>query len=194
MAPGSPSKKAGHPHPELNLVADLYRGVSHPAHLYTPSSKNLSYSPVNFNLIRFEAVREPIEMELEKEEGEILDYSVPFSRRIRNCSGLRIARHSSSVFWTEPGAAIVVVSVSGLSFDSNEMISPAVRSFAVDRFLATLEITVDLPWRLQSSGDPNGDFGFGRGHVIVSICFPNLAVLPRLNNVAWQIIYWHWQE
>ncbi|CAN1269119.1 hypothetical protein LINPERPRIM_LOCUS13466 [Linum perenne] len=31
------------------------------------------------------------------------------------------------------------------------MISPAVRSFAVDRFLATLEITVDLPWRLQSS-------------------------------------------
>lgn len=46
MAPGSPSKKAGQPQPQLNLVADLYRGVAQPAQLYTPSPKNLSYSPV----------------------------------------------------------------------------------------------------------------------------------------------------
>lgn len=32
------------------------------------------------------------------------NYSVPFWRRIRNCSGERIARHSSSDFWTEVGA------------------------------------------------------------------------------------------
>jgi hypothetical protein len=36
MAPGSPSKKAGQPQPESNLVVDLYRGVPQPAQLYTP--------------------------------------------------------------------------------------------------------------------------------------------------------------
>lgn len=77
MAPGRPSKKAGQPHPELNLVVDLYNGVPHPAHSYVPSSKNLSYSPVPRG-------------------------SVPFWRRIRNCSGERTALHSSSDFWTEP--------------------------------------------------------------------------------------------
>lgn len=46
MAPGRPSKKAGQPHPELNLVVDLQRGVPHPAHEQIPSSKNLSYCPV----------------------------------------------------------------------------------------------------------------------------------------------------
>lgn len=37
MAPGSPSKNAGQPQPESNLVVDLYRGVPQPAQLYTPS-------------------------------------------------------------------------------------------------------------------------------------------------------------
>lgn len=46
IAPGSPSKKAGQPHPELNFVVDLYSGVPHPAHSYMPLSKCLSYSPV----------------------------------------------------------------------------------------------------------------------------------------------------
>lgn len=36
IAPGSPSKKAGQPQPESNLVVDLYRGVPQPAQLYTP--------------------------------------------------------------------------------------------------------------------------------------------------------------
>jgi len=38
MAPGRPSKKAGQPHPELNLVVDLYSGVPQPAQAYVPSS------------------------------------------------------------------------------------------------------------------------------------------------------------
>lgn len=33
MAPGSPSKKAGQPQPESNLVSDLYSGVPQPAQL-----------------------------------------------------------------------------------------------------------------------------------------------------------------
>jgi hypothetical protein len=33
MAPGSPSKKAGQPQPESNLVVDLYRGVPQPTQL-----------------------------------------------------------------------------------------------------------------------------------------------------------------
>lgn len=37
MAPGSPSKKAGQPQPESNLVVDLYRGVPQPTQLYAPS-------------------------------------------------------------------------------------------------------------------------------------------------------------
>jgi hypothetical protein len=32
MAPGRPSKKAGQPQPESNLVVDLYNGVPHAAH------------------------------------------------------------------------------------------------------------------------------------------------------------------
>jgi len=58
-APGNASKNAGHPHPELNLVVLLYSGVPQPAHSYTPSLLNLSYSPVPAR-------------------------SVPFSRRILN--------------------------------------------------------------------------------------------------------------
>lgn len=42
----SPSKKAGHPQPELNLVVLLYKGVSHAAQEYTPSALWWSYSPV----------------------------------------------------------------------------------------------------------------------------------------------------
>lgn len=38
-----------------------------------------------------------------KEMATTGTYSVPFCRRIRNCSGERIARHSSSDFWTEFG-------------------------------------------------------------------------------------------
>lgn len=50
MAPGSPSKNAGQPQPESNLLSDLYRGVPQPAQLYTPSALNLLYSPVPGNL------------------------------------------------------------------------------------------------------------------------------------------------
>lgn len=35
-----------------------------------------------------------------------ITYSVPFCLRIRNCSGERTARHSSSDFWADPGAAM----------------------------------------------------------------------------------------
>jgi len=78
-APGMASKNAGHPHPLSNLVVDLYSGVPQPAHVYTPSSLCLLYSPV---------------------PGR----SVPFSRRTRNCSRDKIARHSLSDFAFELSA------------------------------------------------------------------------------------------
>jgi hypothetical protein len=53
MAPGRPSKKAGQPQPESNLVVDLYNGVPHAAHSYTPSSLCLLYFPVPAHLTTF---------------------------------------------------------------------------------------------------------------------------------------------
>lgn len=128
MAPGSPSKKAGQPHPESNFVLDLYRGVLHPTQLKIPSSKNLSYSPVPGILKQFHQnmktdpskilymialqlnyhvesinweTRDSWVIRLErKRKNPKVTYSVPFCRRILNCSGERIARHSSSVFLT----------------------------------------------------------------------------------------------
>jgi hypothetical protein len=53
MAPGRPSKKAGQPQPESNLVVDLYNGVPHAAHSYNPSSLCLLYFPVPAHLTTF---------------------------------------------------------------------------------------------------------------------------------------------
>jgi hypothetical protein len=39
--------KAGQPQPEWNLALDMYKGVPHCRHVYTPSSKKSLYSPVN---------------------------------------------------------------------------------------------------------------------------------------------------
>ena len=45
---------------------------------------------------------------LMKLKDGICFYSVPFWRRIRNCSRDRTARHSSSVFWTEPDDVLML--------------------------------------------------------------------------------------
>lgn len=56
------SKYAGQPQPDLNLCEALYSGAAQAAHVYTPDAGVcLSYTPVNGG-------------------------SVPFCRRIRNCS------------------------------------------------------------------------------------------------------------
>ena len=68
----SPSKKAGQPQPLLNLVALLYSGVPHPAHPYTPEALWCSYSPVPAG-------------------------SVPFWRKIRNCSAAQRVRDRDDV-------------------------------------------------------------------------------------------------
>ena len=67
-APGTESKYAGQPQPDLNLCEALYRGTLQPAQVYTPwEGEWESYSPV---------------------KGR----SVPFSRRMRNCSVERYVR------------------------------------------------------------------------------------------------------
>src|SRR5262245_26323066 len=64
--------KEGQPQWESNFVSDWKRISPQPAHRYTPGVFVSQYSPVNAR-------------------------SVPFSRRIRYCSGVRRARHSASL-------------------------------------------------------------------------------------------------
>lgn len=64
--------KLGHPLPDSNLVSDENSSAPHPPHRYVPSSWQSTYFPVNAR-------------------------SVPPPRSTAYCSGVSVARHSSSV-------------------------------------------------------------------------------------------------
>src|SRR5919197_4696791 len=55
--------------------------------------------------------------------------SVPFSRRTRNCSGVRSRRHSASVFLTFAGTSFLSFSVSPFSLAKGASVSAAVDAF-----------------------------------------------------------------